>query len=252
MSPRDLKRNLFQSAAGQIFQRAAGMRMGKASCGACGRYVSETMSWRCGHCLETVDRTRFLDERGRPRLDEVMRHSVFGCCPHCDHQPPAVACPHCGHVNPLLDAPAQEQAALAATSAEEPPQLVIEEERDRREWQRRLEAAEAERRERIEANDRYTALVEAETRGMGAELARRMTERKLNPPEPKPPESPEEDVRQRLRRSTSMFEALFKAKDEQLADIKKNFADNPEALAVMTDVLDATVERMRVDIAQGK
>ena len=243
MSPRKLKRNLFQSATGQLFQRAVGMRMGKALCEECHCHISETMSWRCGRCTNIVSRKSFRDDQGNVIAAEVMRHSFFGRCPDCRQEPPAVACPHCGHVNPLLDAPPDEQERFAARPPGKSPRVLEEE---------RVAAVAADQGNRLAVLNRNVGIFEAQTKKLEAEFRLRVAERRLNPPAPKVPESPGDAVRRHLGERMAKAEALVEVRDERLADLERRYADDPETLEAMRDLLDAHVEQMRVEIFQER
>lgn len=100
----------------------------KALCVHCGCYISETMAWQCGHCKKIVPEDLLVDEDGETDMAGVLAHSIFGSCPHCGFEPPAVVCPHCEYINPLTDQPFNPDHA--ACSPPEDPDVVRERQND--------------------------------------------------------------------------------------------------------------------------
>ena len=199
--------------------------------GDCNAHLPLTKPWACGYCSN-------LNE---PR-NLWARNTYFGACNGCGKRPPALQCQRCKRVNAALaDTPVAEQRANCArvTSAGGEALPVYDEAAERH-------------RASLAGLGRDAELIEAETRKLEAEFAKQMVRRKLRPPSPKRPEPPADAVRRRLREQTSKDEALHEARAERLADLERRYIADPETLAAMRDVLDANVERMRVEIAQGK
>ena len=199
--------------------------------GNCNAHLSLSGPWRCGYCSDL----------NAPE-DAWAGHTYFGTCKKCGRRPPAFQCGRCNRVNVILEeTPAAELRAncARAPNATGAAVLVYDEEEERH-------------KAGVTSLGRDAELIEAETRKLRAEFDKQVAHRRLHPPEPKKPEPPGDAVERLLWESMSTLEALYKARAERMTDLKRRHADDPETLALMLDLLDGNVERMRVEIMQGK
>lgn len=239
MTPIDAKKRYPRNEWSALILQAMLVTPPKAMCIHCNRYVDEKMSWKCGHCLTIVSSERFTKD-GCNTL-ELQVHSVFGKCPNCKQEPPAVVCQHCGRLNPLSKASEEAMQTHAAVPQEMLPEALEQQQRER---------DEKEQQERIKRARRLRELGEAEgeleqhglrfsTSGKRAQAedavadvdlhdAKRRRDEKLNPP-PGPTE--EERIEAEYRRKFEGEAGQLIAREKVLLKLQAGYQAQGDARA---------------------